>query len=70
MKKKTDMFTIVVDDVDKHIIAKALSDLRDKQRTLGKDTHCVDDVILKVCDALPLETDSKTKGKRNYYEER
>ena len=66
MKKREDLFHIIVTGLDKRIIVQALVDLKDKQKSLGKDTHCLDDIIVKMCDA-PIYN---LRDKKRVYEER
>lgn len=57
-------YEIRVDDLQRRIIVQALSDLKDKQKSQGKQYDFIDNLILVVCDA-PL-----TKKKNHFYEKR
>ena len=41
-RKKEDAYSIVVSDVEKRIIIQALSDLKDKQKSLNKNFDFID----------------------------
>lgn len=61
---KENNYSICVTDVERRIIIKALTLLKDKQINEGKKYDFLDDLIVRSCDA-PLV------NKRNrYYEER
>lgn len=58
MKENT--FYITVEDIERRIIIQALSDLKDKQKMLGKNYDFIDSIIIKVCDS------PKVKNKKAY----
>lgn len=58
MKENT--FYITVEDIERRIIIQALSDLKDKQKMLGKNYDFIDSIIIKVCDS------PKVKNKKVY----
>ena len=46
-----DNYTLQIDDVEKRLIIRALSDLKDRQKEKNKSFDFLDDLIVKVCDA-------------------
>ena len=38
-RNKKEIYSITVDDIDRQIILQALSDLKDKQKSLNKKNH-------------------------------
>lgn len=48
---KEEIINIKVDDTERRIIVRALSDLRDKQKLENKHHDFIDTLIIKVCDA-------------------
>ncbi|WP_416325895.1 hypothetical protein [[Eubacterium] hominis] len=59
---KEPCYNITVTDMERRIILNALSMLKTHQIEAKKNYDCIDDLILKACDA-PL---SKGKNKRDY----
>ncbi len=60
---KQEVFTITVDDVERRLLIKSLTVLKEKQIKEDKQYSFLDDLIVKICDA-PLKT------KRLFHEER
>ncbi|MBQ1787645.1 MAG: hypothetical protein II004_01815 [Erysipelotrichaceae bacterium] len=50
---KDEQYLIAVDDLQKRLIIKALKDLREKQIDQNKSYDFLDELILRVCDAVP-----------------
>lgn len=50
-KTENQKIDLVVDDMERRIIVRALADLRDKQRMENKNYDFLDTLIVKVCDA-------------------
>ena len=48
-------YSIVVDDLERRIIVQALSDLKDKQKSEGKEYEFLDNLIIKACDAKMIK---------------
>lgn len=48
-------YSIVVDDLERRIIVQALSDLKDKQKSEGKEYEFLDNLIIKTCDAKMIK---------------
>ena len=46
-----DSYNLQIDDVERRLIVRALSDLKDKQKEKNKSYDFLDDLIVKVCDA-------------------
>ena len=46
-----DSYNLQIDDVERRLIVRALSDLKDKQKEKNKSYDILDDLIVKVCDA-------------------
>ena len=46
-----DNYTLQIDDVEKRLIIRALSDLKDRQKEKNKSFDFLDELIVKVCDA-------------------
>lgn len=62
---KEPIFILTITDVEKRILVKALTTLKESQITKGKKYDFIDDLIVKTCDA------PETKGKlKRIYEER
>ena len=55
---KPDLYTITVSDVERRILVKGLTVLKEKQIKEDKDYSFLDDLIVKVCDA-PLKSNKK-----------
>lgn len=53
-------YSIVVDDLERRIIVQALSDLKDKQKSEGKEYEFLDNLIIKVCDAKMIKERYRT----------
>lgn len=64
MFAKETLYTANVTDVEKRIIIKALSTLKQKQIEDNKSYDCIDDLIIRFCDAPVM----KGKNKRGYEE--
>lgn len=60
-RKKEDAYSIVVSDVEKRIIIQALSDLKDKQKSLNKNFDFIDSLIIRACDAAQVQGKSRLK---------
>ena len=60
---KVEVYNVAVSDVERRILVKGLTVLKEKQIKENKDYSFLDDLIVKVCDA-PL------KSKKHFYEER
>ena len=50
---KDEQYLIAVDDLQKRLIIKALVDLKEKQMQQNKSYDFLDELILRVCDAVP-----------------
>lgn len=59
---KEEVFTITVTDVERRIMINALSLLKNKQICEHKSYDCVEDIILKLCNAETI------KGRKQRYE--
>ena len=59
---KEEVFTIMVTDVERRIMINALSLLKNKQICENKNYDCVEDIILKLCNAETI------KGRKQRYE--
>ena len=46
-----DNYTLQIDDIEKRLIIRALSDLKDRQKEKNKSFDFLDELIVKVCDA-------------------
>lgn len=60
---KEDIFTIKVTDMERRILVKALTLLKEKQIKEDKNYDFIDDLIIKSCEAAPVR-------KKRAYEER
>lgn len=60
---KQELFNVTVSDVERRLIIKGLTVLKEKQIKEDKEYSFLDDLIVKICDA-PL------KPKRMFHEER
>lgn len=60
-RKCEDEFSIIVSDLEKRIIIKALSNLKDKQIEQNKNYDFIDTLIIRVCDAPIIQAGSKLK---------
>ena len=60
-------YNVTVSSLEQRIIVNALNKLKEYQIKQDKDYSAIDDIIIKVCDALP----EKEKGlRRKHFEER
>ena len=59
--KKEDAYSIIVSDVEKRIIIQALSDLKDKQKSLNKNFYFIDNRIIRACDAPLVQHNTRLK---------
>ena len=59
---KEEQYTIKVTDMERRILIKALTLLKEKQIKEDKNYDFIDDLIIKSCDAVPI------KRKRAYEE--
>ena len=48
---KENKYIVNIDDIERRIIVRALSDLKDKQKEQNKSYDFLDDLIVKICDA-------------------
>lgn len=55
-------YSIVVDDLERRIIVQALSDLKDKQKSEGKEYEFLDNLIIKACDAKMIKGRYRTNN--------
>lgn len=60
---KEDIFTIKVTDMERRILVKALTLLKEKQIKEDKNYDFIDDLIIKSCEATPVR-------KKRAYEDR
>lgn len=60
-RKSEESYSIVVSDMEKRIIIKALADLKDKQKEQNKNYDFIDSLIVRACDAPIIHGKSKLR---------
>lgn len=60
-RRNEETFSIIVSDMEKRIIIKALADLKDKQKEQNKNYDFIDSLIVRACDAPTIQGKSKVK---------
>lgn len=60
-RRSEEAFSIVVSDMEKRIIIKALADLKDKQKEQNKNYDFIDSLIIRACDAPTIQDKTKAR---------